>query len=113
MQQIRYDSFARLLSAGEAASAGAGAHAAELQLVLGTKAAIDGDLNPLVEDRDSYELTRAELVALRKALNLKLNTSIDLLSESRDLLKRSLGKKYSTAWVGTGFNHSLEVPRTV
>ncbi len=36
-----------------------------------------------------------------------------LLYVTRDSLKRSLGRQYSSEWVGTGFERSLQIPRSV
>ncbi len=113
MRQPRYDSLTSLVSGGSHASAGAGAHAVALALELSTKPAIDAALNPLLTQRDAHTVATGELATLRGLLRTRQDETYDLLVGSRDLLKRTLGKKYSPAWAGTGFTFSLQVPYSV
>ncbi len=113
MRQPRHNSLTSLVSGGTHASAGAGAHAVALNLEFGAKLAIDGVLNPLVTQRDAHTVATGELATLRGLLRIRQDETYDLLVGSRDLLKRTLGKKYSPAWAGTGFTFSLQVPRSV
>lgn len=113
MKQKVYNNLPALLAAGNHASAGAATHAATLGLVDGTKVLIDGALNALVTARDAYELAKGELATRREARVVEQKKVYDLLFGSRDLLRRTLGKQYSPAWQGTGFNFSLEVPRSI
>ena len=113
MRQPRYDTLPSLVAGGVHASAGGDAHAVALDLDLGTKPAIDAVLNPLITHRDAHEVAKGELATLRSLLREKQKETYNLLMGSRDLLKRSFGTRYNTAWTGTGFSFSLEVPRSV
>ncbi|MBA4148330.1 MAG: fibronectin type III domain-containing protein [Verrucomicrobia bacterium] len=113
MRQPRYNSLITLVAGGGHASSGAGAHATELDLTLGTKPAIDAVLNPLTTQSDAYTVATGELATLRRLLNNQQDETYNILFSSRDLLRRSLGNQYSTAWTGTGFTFSLRVPRSV
>lgn len=113
MEQPRFQTLASLLAGGATASAAAGAHGVLLNLELASKVAIDGDLNPLLAQRDAFEAAKAELVTLRGVLEEKKKELIVLLTESCTLLKRTLGSRYSVAWTGTGFNYSLKIPQSV
>lgn len=79
---------------------------------MGTPAAIDLALDAVVQKRDAHALALSDLAEARKEVRTKMKATIDVLSGCRDLLKRSLGKQYSTAWTGTGFNYSLSMPRS-
>ncbi|MBA4149784.1 MAG: fibronectin type III domain-containing protein [Verrucomicrobia bacterium] len=74
---------------------------------------MDLAINAVVQKRDAHALAIADLVEARTEVKNKVEANMDILSGSRDLLKRSLGKQYSTAWAGTGFNFSLSMPRSV
>ncbi len=102
-----------MLAGGAAARAGAGLHAVSLELTVGTPSAIDLAVAAVVEKRDAHAFALADLAEARTEVKKKAKENMDLLAGSRDLLKRSLGKQYSTAWAGTGFNFSLSMPRSV
>ncbi len=113
MKQPRYDSLTSLLTGGTSASAGANTHGAGLNLVYGTKALIDQNLNELVTVRDARRTAVADVSDLYKVLETKRVAAYAISSAARDVLKRSIGLKYSQAWQGTGFTNSLQVPVSV
>jgi hypothetical protein len=62
---------------------------------------------------DAYRQGRDALRVCRRTLEVKLTEAYEVAHSIRDTLKRSLGRKYSVAWEGTGLRGSLKVPRSV
>ncbi|MFN7142121.1 MAG: hypothetical protein ACK4UN_22600, partial [Limisphaerales bacterium] len=114
MQQKFHKTVAGLIHAGTLLSAGAGQHATNLGLVVGTKALVDADLNGLIDATKAHLKGQSGLRALRQVLEVRAEEAYAVAHGIRDTLKRSLGRKYSKGWEGTGFrNGSLKVPRSV
>ncbi len=113
MRQKELRTVVALTNGGTKASAGANTHAVALALTVGTKPLIDSDLDPLILSTNAHLTGRGTLRDLRDALKLQVDATYDVAFSIRDSLKRSLGRQYSPAWEGTGFNQSLEIPRSV
>ncbi len=56
---------------------------------------------------------RTQLRDQHDVLVAQTSAAFDTAFTIRDSLKRSLGRSYSPAWDGSGFNQSLRVPRSV
>jgi len=113
MEQPRYTTLPDLITGGTKASGGAGAHGANLNLMVGSKVLIDADLGGLTGLFDAHRGAKAELTELRRELKDQNKVAGDFLFVARDSLKRSLGRQYSIGWDGTGFTSSLKIPRSV
>ena len=113
MKQKKLQTVAALVDAGNKASAGAAVHGAEMNLVVGCKALIDGDLNALTAAAKAHLHAFGELRRMRTALQRDKKAAYDLAFIVRDSLKRSLGRTYSSQWEGTGFTRSLKIPRSL
>ncbi len=113
MEQPRINTLADLFSAGTKVSAGANTHSVALGLTVGTKVLIDGDLNLLGLAFDAHRAGKEELKDLRILLRSNQDATYEFNFAARDSLKRTLGRRYSSAWEGSGFSNSLEVPRSV
>ncbi len=113
MEQPRIRNLANLFAAGTKASAGAGQHGVALSMTICTKAVIDSELNSFELLFDEHQAATADLSTLIKALGVQRKAASEFVFAARDSMKRKLGRKYSTAWEGTGFNRTLQVPTTV
>jgi len=113
MKQNRYNTLAELLSAGTTASAGALTYAAILGMVVGNKVSIDLDVDALEAARDAHRSAREAFSLGSAQFKTKTKATYGFVAGTRDVLRRTLGNQYSAAWVGTGFNNSLRIPRSV
>lgn len=112
MKQASLTSLAALNSAGIKASSGAATHAVALGLTVGTKLLIDADLLGLSAATAAHLSGRTQLRDQYHLLKQKNKVAHETALAIRDSLKRKLGRSYSPAWEGTGFNQSLIVPRS-
>ncbi len=113
MRQKPLTSLEALNNVGVQASSGAGIHAGPLALAVGTKALIDADLNGLGMATAAHLSGRTQLRDQSDILVAQTSAAYDTAFTIRDSLKRSLGRSYSPAWDGSGFNQSLRIPRSV
>ncbi len=113
MQQKRYNKLDDLISAGTKCSVGANTYATALGLVVATKPLIDGTVNPVILASATLQSGRILLKDSQKLRNEKQTAAYDVGFGIRDSLKRKLGRKYTTEWSGTGFDSSLQIPRSV
>ncbi len=113
MKQKLLTSLEALNAGGVKASSGAALHAVPLALTVGTKALIDADLNGLGMATAAHLTGRTQLRDQADVLVAQTSGAFDIAFTIRDSLKRSLGRSYSPAWDGSGFNQSLRVPRSV
>ncbi len=113
MRQPRINTIADLFSAGTKFSAGSNEHGVALGLTVGTKVLVDADLNQFGLAFDAHRAAKVEFRGRRTALKGAQNAAFEFDFATRDSLKRALGRKYSSAWEGSGFNNSLVVPRSV
>ncbi len=113
MKQKPLTSLESLNTAGVKASSGAALHAVPLGLTVGTKVLIDVDLLGLSTTTAAHLTGRTQLRDQYDLLVEKTTASYDTAIAIRDSLKRSLGRTCSPAWDGSGFNQSLQVPRSV
>ena len=78
-----------------------------------TLAAITSDRTALVTVRDSLNVAKTERKTRQTALNVAFAAGRAFALSARDLLKKRLGNRYSTAWNTAGFVGSTEIPRTI
>lgn len=90
---------------------GATEHGTDIGLVRNTPVNMTADHNALLLKRDEYEAARAALTGLYAGLDAATAAARAFIMQTRDLLKPHLGTRYSSAWISTGFNGSLEVRR--
>src|SRR6476469_6532537 len=112
MKQKALRTVAALMCGAGDACAGAAEHGESLGLVVGSQALIDADLEALKLAANAYRSAFRELRERRNTLRTKVEATDALLYIIRDSLKRSLGRQYSSAWEGTGFSRSLQIPRS-
>ncbi|MDB6023888.1 MAG: hypothetical protein JWM68_111, partial [Verrucomicrobiales bacterium] len=70
------------------------------------------DRQALLEASRLYQNSRGEVGRYRNQLELLTETAQMFVTGTRDMLKLRLGRRYSIAWAGTGFEGTLESPRT-
>jgi hypothetical protein len=100
----------RLTTARLAAKAAA-EYATDVVLQHNTQAMIESDIAAALVARKAVEDGVLERRARQAVLRSIAKTTRGFVMDTRDILRKYLGKKYSPAWTGTGFNSSLEVPR--
>ncbi len=113
MKQKALRTVAALISGAAKIRAGAAVHGESLGLVVGSKALMDADLEPLKLAVNAHLSAVIELRKRRTGMRNKVEAMDALLYAIRDSLKRSLGRQYSSEWAGTGFERSLQIPRSV
>ena len=112
MKQKKITSMDALLAAGRKVGGGAEEFGEEIGTVFGSKTAVDRDLNALLAARDDHNTAKAELVELRKTLAAAVKDGLEFAAAARDMLKRTLGRSRSVKWTGTGYERSLQLPRS-
>ncbi|MFN7139496.1 MAG: fibronectin type III domain-containing protein [Limisphaerales bacterium] len=100
-----------LLSSSSFAIQGCTKHAAQIVLAYNNAAAITTTREEAVAASSAYEAAARELRTEKNLYLAKAAETRGFVTLCRDLLKRTLGKFYNPAWIGTGFNGSLRVPR--
>ncbi|MFN7137992.1 MAG: fibronectin type III domain-containing protein [Limisphaerales bacterium] len=100
-----------LLSSSSFAIQGCTKHAAQIVLAYNNAAAITSTRDLATAAVTLHETAIHDLRTERGLYFAKAADTRDFATLARDLLKRSLGKFYNPAWIGTGFNGSLEIPR--
>ena len=109
MKQKRIETITAALSQAAKAISGA-AEVGGGVLVKNTGALITADRTALKDAVDAFEAGKAAL-RTRRGVVVSVTSSIrDFVTLTRDVLKKRLGKQYSTAWETLGFQGSLEVP---
>ena len=88
---------------------GATEHGADIGLVRNTPENMTADHQALLLKRDEYEAARIALNGLYDELDEVTAAARVFIMQTRDLLKPHLGTRYSSAWISTGFNGTLEV----
>ena len=112
MKQTKLRTVNGLIDAGGKASGGANQHGTALQLVFGSKANIDADVAALILARDNHESGKTELRTRRATLKSVNASGKSFATSARNLLERTLGNRYTTAWDAAGFRGSLRIPVT-
>ena len=110
MKQNQIRTVTGFIDAAGKASGGANQHGTALQLVFGSKANIDADMTALISARDNHESGKTELRSRRAALRSNTASGKAFAMAARNLLERTLGIRYSTAWDAAGFRGSLRIP---
>ena len=111
MKQKRIKTLGDALAEATKRIAGATQHGDAIGIKQNTALAMTEHKEALVTKRDAHAASQAELKAKQAALKSVLATGISFAMVSRDILKPTLGRQYSTAWDVTGFVGSLFVPR--
>ena len=74
---------------------------------------LSGTQTNLTAADNSYEQAKLDLKGAQATLKSVRKTSYDFATVLRDLLTRSLGRRYKQEWDALGFNGSLRIPLTV
>jgi hypothetical protein len=113
MKQEQVQSVFQALHKSDVAGAAATEHGAAIGLTRNTAAPIAVERAGLVTKHHQYETTTQVMVLRRTALQAVLLLVFAYVMLVRDFLKIRHGNQHSQKWIGTGFPHSLTIPRTV
>ncbi|MFN7138530.1 MAG: fibronectin type III domain-containing protein [Limisphaerales bacterium] len=103
-------SYAPMVAQVTQAIAGMEQHASTITFTLVTAEAMTTNLNQLTAGETKTQQAKAELRVRQRAVKAANLAAREFLLSAKDVLKRHLGRKYSSAWDEAGFLHSLKVP---
>jgi hypothetical protein len=105
------DGYASLIVQGNDAQAGAEAIGDEVPLLVNTEELIAGNVAAAQSTQLAYKTTRAGLAGLSATMKSERDLAYDFCFKSRDLLRVYCGREWCEAWLATGFEDGLAVPR--
>ena len=112
MKQNQITTVPVALDVVSSAISGATDHGTTIGLKHNTVPVLTTDKNALSAADAAVDVALAELKARRAVLANASDAAISFIYLTRDLMKPTLGKRYSTAWNPLGFSGSLNVPRS-
>jgi hypothetical protein len=104
-------SMPKLIVLADKAGNGARLHGVDLHLTHSTAALIVAERASLIELRRAFVSAKSALRSHRQTLETATAEGRAFVTMTREVLKPSLGKKYSEGWTGLGFQGSLRVPK--
>ncbi len=104
--------YASLIVQGDTAFSGAEAIGDGVPLLINTAALIGTDVAAAKAAQLAYKTTRAGLAGLSAAFKSQHALAYDFCFKSRDLLRVYCGRDWCEAWLATGFEDGLAVPRS-
>lgn len=104
--------YASLIVQGDTAYSGAEAIGDDVPLLINTALLIGTDVAAAKSAQLTYKTTRAGLAGISATLKTQRELAYDFCFKARDLLRVYCGRDWCEAWLATGFEDGLAVPRT-
>lgn len=102
-----------LMAMAEEAADGAESRGAEIGLQQNTEAAIRADLAALETAQNEFQAARKASFDATAAQRTADAEGEEFIATAKDVLSPVLGRKWSSAWLATGFVTSLAIPQSI
>jgi len=102
-----------LFSLAEKSADGLTSLQASLGIMHNTETLVRAELSAARSTNNTYQAAKSTRLAATEAQNAADTSGTTFITVARDLLKQTLGSRYSQAWDEDGFTGSLAVPTTL